>query len=190
MNKSSSQFVKNLKALIEKSALSAAETARRAQMTPQQFNSYLNEGRAPSFDVIDRIASVFGVPPSRLFQSDEIGQIEPPHTVEDCIRVAIGARGNLPPGIMLIPFWKLPEAENGFITSLASALTEIPPKEHNEILGLWQEIAENRNFREVVSIIFHLDEPTKRGLIEHIRSIGRGAAIAHAATVARNKKKA
>lgn len=85
MNKCAESFVKNVKTLMEKAQLSAAETARRAQMTPQQFNSYLNEGRSPSFEVLDRIAAVFNVSSADLFKPRLAPVPHVAHSIKDCL---------------------------------------------------------------------------------------------------------
>lgn len=71
MIKAAESFDNNLRALMKASGMKPADLARATGMSPQQLNGYLNEGRAPSMDVLDRFATAFGVSVADLFKSDQ-----------------------------------------------------------------------------------------------------------------------
>lgn len=69
-----------------KAAMKPVDLARATGLTPQNINSYLNEGRVPSLESLHIFANAFGVSIADLFREDKdpMPIIRPPHTIEDC----------------------------------------------------------------------------------------------------------
>ena len=66
MPKSREVLLKNIASLLHKAKWNAADLARASGMSPQQLNGYINEDRAPSLDVCDRISGAFGITTASL----------------------------------------------------------------------------------------------------------------------------
>jgi len=69
MFKSAESFLKNVNNLMNQAGMRAADLARAMGMSPQQLSAYLNEGRTPSLEVLDRFALALETTPGALLGS-------------------------------------------------------------------------------------------------------------------------
>jgi transcriptional regulator with XRE-family HTH domain len=77
MNKPANWLAERLRALADSAGWSLAELARAAGMSPSQLNDYLNKGRSPGLDVLERFAGAFGLSLSDLLSGAPVAPMPP-----------------------------------------------------------------------------------------------------------------
>jgi transcriptional regulator with XRE-family HTH domain len=184
-------FRKHVLNILEQQQWSQADLAKRTEIAQPTINVYLNGKKDPNVETCERIANALGAPLFELFKPEVSQQVSPPHTVDDCIRVAIGARGNLPPGLNLLHFWKLSENENGFISNvLVEAFSLIASPIRNSVLATWEYVLKDEHMRKAVLLLADvaaIDPVEKIVFVDRLQSLLTGLRKSRDARV---KKKA